>query len=106
MRITKTDLKQMIVEVLNEANIDVSSGQELRTTGLEQSKEMGTLTPRERQVAGAFQQIINHLKQPQDQATPQFMMLVKKLMQQLEATQPDQEPAQPPKEKINNGHSI
>jgi len=95
MRITKTDLKQMVVEVLNETDPVARSGQELRQTGVDQSREMGNFTPRERQVVGAFQQIINHLKQPQDQATPQFMMLVKKLTQQLEATQPDQEPAQP-----------
>ena len=40
MRITKTDLKEMIIEVLNEANDGVRSGQELRTTGVEQSREL------------------------------------------------------------------
>ena len=91
MRITKTDLKEMIIEVLNEANDGVRSGQELRTTGVEQSREMGNFTPRERQVATVFQQIIDHLKQPKDQATPEFILLIQKLVKELEDATPQGE---------------
>ena len=91
LKLNKAKLKQVILEVLSESNgitdTKAASSAVIKKTqrGKESQAEVGKLVPRERQVVGALQKIQSHLAgKPGNQATQKVVMLLQRLMDELE----------------------
>ena len=92
MKLTDKILKDMIREaisenLLEEENPQSVGTQQLRQQGVEGSKQVTKLSPRERQVVGALQNIQRALQAQGEQASQKVVMLVKRLLDELEKGQ-------------------
>lgn len=88
MKLNKAKLKQIIREVLSEGitDSDVQSTSQIRQTqkGTEAQAEVGKLAPRERQVVSALGNIQKAMAAPGNQATSRVILLLQRLMDELE----------------------
>ena len=90
MKLNKTKLKRIILEVLSEANKGITSAPVSSSTqikkaqkGRESQQEVGKLAGRERQVVVALQSVQKAMAQPGNQANQKVVMLVQRLIDEL-----------------------